>query len=148
MPIRRELRPLYPAHWRELSRRVRFERAAGACEGCGRPHGLTIRCLPDGRWFDPGRGTWRDRRGRPARWPDLEEMTRQYTTRAVLAAAHLDNDPATTGCAISAASVSDAISCMTAPGIRCSAGSPTGCAMPAATCSSVPIGMAGAPPWS
>src|SRR5689334_16082814 len=93
MPIRRELRPLYPAHWRELSRRVRFDRAAGACEGCGRPHGLTIRCVPDGRWFDPGRGTWRDRRGRPARWPDLEEMTRQYTTRVVLAAAHLDNDP-------------------------------------------------------
>ena len=29
----------------------------------------------------------------PARWPDLEEMTRQYTTRVVLAAAHLDNDP-------------------------------------------------------
>ena len=93
MPIRRELRPLYPAHWRELSRRVRFERAGGACEACGRPHGLTIRCLPDGRWFDPGLGTWRDRRGRPARWPDLEEMTRQYTTRVVLATAHLDNDP-------------------------------------------------------
>ena len=92
MPIRRELRPLYPAHWRELSRRVRFERAGGACEGCGRPHGRTIRCLPDGRWFDPGRRTWRDRRGRAARWPDLEEMTRQYTTRVVLAAAHLDND--------------------------------------------------------
>jgi len=72
---------------------VRFERAGGACEGCGRPHGLTIRCLPDGRWFDSGLGTWRDRRGRPARWPDLEEMTRQYTTRVVLAAAHLDNDP-------------------------------------------------------
>ena len=90
MPIRRELRPLYPAHWRELSRRVRFERAGGACEGCGRPHGRTIRCLPDGRWFDPDRRTWRDRRGRPARWPDLEEMTRQYTSRVVLAAAHLD----------------------------------------------------------
>ena len=53
MPIRRELRPLYPAHWPELSRRVRFERAGGACERCGRPHGLALRCLPDGRWFDP-----------------------------------------------------------------------------------------------
>jgi hypothetical protein len=93
MPIRPELRPLYPAHWPELSRRVRFERAGGACEGCGRPHGRKVRCLPDGRWFDPGLGTWRDRRGRAARWPDLEEMTRQYTTHVVLAAAHLDNDP-------------------------------------------------------
>jgi hypothetical protein len=31
MPIRRELRPLYPPHWRELSRRVRFERAPQVC---------------------------------------------------------------------------------------------------------------------
>ena len=52
MPIRRELRDLYPAHWRELSRRVRFERAHGMCQGCGRPHGATVRCLPDGRWYD------------------------------------------------------------------------------------------------
>ena len=31
MPIRRELRCLYPPHWRELSRRIRFERADGRC---------------------------------------------------------------------------------------------------------------------
>jgi hypothetical protein len=30
MPIRPELRPLYPPHWRELSRRVRFESAEGS----------------------------------------------------------------------------------------------------------------------
>jgi hypothetical protein len=94
MPIRRELRSLYPAHWRELSRRVRFERAGGICQGCGRPHGATVRCLPDGRWYDPARKTWRDRRGRTARWPDLEQLVRLRTTRVVLAAAHLDHDPA------------------------------------------------------
>ena len=93
MPIRRELRSLYPAHWRDLSRRVRFERAGGMCQGCGRPHGATVRCLPDGRWYDPARQTWRDRRGRIARWPDLEQMVRLRTTRVVLAAAHLDHDP-------------------------------------------------------
>jgi hypothetical protein len=93
MPIRRELRDLYPAHWRELSRRIRFERAGGVCQGCGRPHGTTVRCLPDGRWFDSARQTWRDRRGRTARWPDLEQMVRLRTTRVVLAAAHLDHDP-------------------------------------------------------
>lgn len=93
MPIRRELRCLYPAHWRELSHRVRFERAGGACQCCGRPHGIELRCLPDGRWFDPTLRTWRDRRGRPARWPDLTELTRQRTTRVVLAAAHVDHDP-------------------------------------------------------
>jgi hypothetical protein len=93
MPIRRELRDLYPAHWRELSQRIRFERAGGLCQGCGRPHGITVRCLPDGRWYDSTRNTWCDRRGRSARWPDLEQMVRLRTTRVVLAAAHLDHDP-------------------------------------------------------
>jgi hypothetical protein len=93
MPIRRELRDLYPAHWHALSRRVRFERARGMCQGCGRPHGSTVRCLPDGRWYDSARNTWRDRRGGLARWPDLEQIVRLRTTRVVLAAAHLDHDP-------------------------------------------------------
>ena len=93
MPIRPELRVLYPRHWRELSHRVRFERARGQCQGCGRPHLARLRCLPDGRWFDEVAKTWRDRRGRPARWPDLVEAIRLRTTRVVLAAAHLDSDP-------------------------------------------------------
>ena len=93
MPIRTELRPLYPPHWRELSSHVRFERAGGKCQRCGRPHLVLLRCLPDGRWFDEKAATWRDRRGRPARWPDLVEATRFRMTRVVLAAAHLDSDP-------------------------------------------------------
>ena len=93
MPIRPELRALYPRAWRELSHRVRFERARGQCQGCGRPHLVRLRCLPDGRWFDEAAKTWRDRRGRPARWPDLVEAIRLRTTRVVLAAAHLDSDP-------------------------------------------------------
>ena len=93
MPIRRELRDLYPTHWRELSKRVRFERAQGLCQGCGRPHGATVRCLPDGRWYDPAANMARPARP-PARWPDLEQMVRLRTTRVVLAAAHLDHDPA------------------------------------------------------
>jgi hypothetical protein len=48
MPIRPELRPLYPPHWRELSSHVRFERAGGKCQRCGRPHLALLRCLPDG----------------------------------------------------------------------------------------------------
>jgi hypothetical protein len=93
MPIRPELRPLYPPHWRELSSHVRFERAGGKCQRCGRPHLALLRCLPDGRWFDEKAATWRDRRGHPARWPDLVEATRFRRTRVVLAAAHLDSDP-------------------------------------------------------
>ena len=93
MPIRPELRSRYPRNWSEISRRVRFERAAGRCERCGRPHGVQIRCLADGRWLDPHTGLWRSGRGRPARWPDLEDWARLRTTRVVLAAAHLDHDP-------------------------------------------------------
>ena len=36
MPIRGELRPLYPALWPELSRRVRFERPKSAGEALRR----------------------------------------------------------------------------------------------------------------
>ena len=93
MPIRPELRPLYPKNWQELSRHVRFERARGKCKRCGRPHLARLRCLPDGRWFDEQAATWRNRRGRPARWPDLVEATRFRVTRVVLAAAHMDSDP-------------------------------------------------------
>jgi hypothetical protein len=93
MPIRPELRPLYPPRWRELSARVRFARAGGRCQGCGRPHLASVRCLPDGRWWDAAARTWRGRHGRPARWPDLVELARHRTTRAVLAAAHLNHDP-------------------------------------------------------
>ncbi len=93
MPIRADLRPLYPRDWSAISRRVRFGRAGGRCEGCGRPHGAVLRGLPDGRWFDPERASWRDARGRPARWPDLEDWARLRRSRVVLAAAHLDHDP-------------------------------------------------------
>jgi hypothetical protein len=94
MPIRPEFRPLYPPDWPALSRRVRFERAGGRCQGCARPHLAHVRCLPDGRWFDETARTWRDRLGRPARWPDLIDAVNVRQTRVVLAAAHLDNDPA------------------------------------------------------
>jgi hypothetical protein len=93
MPIRAELRGFYPSDWPQISRHVRFERAGGICEECGRPHGATIRCLPDGRWFDATGHTWRNRRGRPARWPDLVETAQIRQTRVILAAAHLDHDP-------------------------------------------------------
>jgi hypothetical protein len=93
MPIKPELRWFYPADWAQISRRVRFERAGGTCEGCGRPHGETVRCLPDGRWFDGTRHTWRSDRGRPSRWPDLEDAVQMRQTRVILAAAHLDHDP-------------------------------------------------------
>ena len=93
MPIRREFRKMYPTNWATLSHRVRFELGGGRCHRCARPHLAKVRCLPDGRWFDEAAHIWRDRRGRPARWPDLIDTAHVRETRVVLAAAHLDNDP-------------------------------------------------------
>ena len=38
MPIRPDLKKLYPPDWRQISRRIRFERAQRRCERCGAPH--------------------------------------------------------------------------------------------------------------
>lgn len=46
---------------------------AARCRCCGRPHGVVVRCLADGRWYDPDAQTWRDSRGRRAPWPDVVE---------------------------------------------------------------------------
>ena len=106
MPIRPEHRWLYPIDWRELSAFVRFKRAKGRCERCGRPHGAKVQHLGDGRWYDEERGCWRDDRGRmvrgiaaPGRLPRQLRMTELAgeavlpRTRVVLASAHLDHDP-------------------------------------------------------
>jgi len=89
MPIKAEMRWFYPIDWPQLSRHVRFERAGGVCQGCGRPHGEIVRVLLDGRRFDTTRQTWRNSRGRSVPQPDIEDATR---TRIILAAAHLDHD--------------------------------------------------------
>ena len=93
MPIKAEMRWFYPIDWPQLSQYVRFERAGGVCQLCRRPHGESVRCLPDGRWYDEDRRTWRNHRGRPARRPDREEAARIRQTRVVLAAAQLDHNP-------------------------------------------------------
>ena len=94
MPIRPQFRWLYPIDWRQLSAVIRFERAKGRCEACGRPHGRQVRHLGDGRWFDEERQIWRDGRGRDLpRVKLLADDPVARSTRVVLAAAHLDHDP-------------------------------------------------------
>ena len=56
MPIRPEYRFLYPIDWLQLSATIRFGRAGGRCEHCGRPHGEIVLHLGDGRWWDAKRG--------------------------------------------------------------------------------------------
>jgi hypothetical protein len=96
MPIRREHRFFYPIDWPQLSAAIRFRRAGGRCEGCGRPHGRIVYHLGDGRWWDPETASWRDGRGRrtqlKAGTADVLRIVRR--TRVVLAAAHRDHDTA------------------------------------------------------
>jgi hypothetical protein len=106
VPIRPDHRWLYPIDWPELSRLIRFRRARGRCEGCGRPHGADVIHLDDGRWWDEERGRWRDARGRRVAGLPRPDRTRaaqgsllgeggylHRRTRVVLATAHRDHDP-------------------------------------------------------
>jgi len=56
MPIRPEHRFFYPIDWAQLSAVIRFGRAKGCCEGCGRPHRRMVYHLGDGRWWDAEAG--------------------------------------------------------------------------------------------
>lgn len=83
MPIRRALLPLYGADWSAISHRIRFERARGRCEACGRPHGALVITTADGGWIDPATGE--------AWLPGPAEF--RGATRVHLATAHVDHDP-------------------------------------------------------
>lgn len=111
MPIARENRWLYPIDWPELSRLIRFGRAKGRCERCGRPHGREVVHLGDGTWWDEEHGRWRDGRGRRVRGlppPSVMEASEPPldglgpvpvlpVTTVVLASCHLGHDPGRNG---------------------------------------------------
>jgi hypothetical protein len=95
MPVRKDLLPLYGSDWAELSHRIRFDRARGRCEACGRPHGRIILVLPGGRWMDPaGDAVWRAASGVPIPDPPVADLWRLRLLRVVLTTAHLDHNPA------------------------------------------------------
>ena len=98
MPIRREHRYFYPIDWTQLSAMIRFVRAEGRCEGCGRPHMEDVQHLGDGRWWDAEAERWRDDRGRFVRralsLPESMEPGLVKVTRVVLATAHRNHDTA------------------------------------------------------
>ncbi|TXN21898.1 hypothetical protein [Methylobacterium sp. WL19] len=99
MPIRREHRFFYPIDWPQLSAVIRFRRAKGLCEQCGRPHGRIVLHLGDGRWWDAGAGQWRDGRGRRLRiQPSEAEIAAVIrTTKVFLATAHRNHDTSVNG---------------------------------------------------
>lgn len=97
MPIKPELRGFYPLDWHELSRSIRFRRAKGHCEHCGRPHGQFVCAFGDGRWYDALAARWRDGHGKCVRTnlPSPEALTDSWGHRWTLvrlACAHLNHD--------------------------------------------------------
>lgn len=96
MPIRPNERAFYPIDWRELSAVIRFGRARGKCEQCGRPHKRLVLHLGDGRWYDAEAGTWRNGKGKPIslRPTALPLLLTIRSTRVVLATAHRNHDTA------------------------------------------------------
>ena len=86
---------LYPIDWRELSLSIRFRRAKGRCEGCGRPHGRDVVHLGDGQWWDEGARTWRCGQGKRHRRlrPPHSTSLPMRRTRVFLSTCHLDHDP-------------------------------------------------------
>ena len=92
MPIHPDNRGRYPSDWREISRRIRFDRAGGRCEctgQCGSPH--PSRCAaPHGVVVErPFARPWDWRRVDHAYDGDLVGRT----VRIVLTVAHLDHTP-------------------------------------------------------
>lgn len=81
----------YPPNWKEISRRIRFERAKGKCEACLAPHGEIIFRNParledwvmiiDGEYHLPS--------GKP-----LDDYGFEYSksVKVILTVAHLDHD--------------------------------------------------------
>ena len=96
MPIRREHRFFYPIDWPQLSAVIRFGRAKGRCEACQRPHGRTVFCLGDGRWWDDEAASWRDGAGGLAciEVGTADVLGEIRTTRVVLATGHRNHDTA------------------------------------------------------
>lgn len=92
MPIRPQDKWFYLIYWPQLSAVIRFERARGRCERCGRPHGRKVQHLGDGRWLDEDERTWRNGRGHRLTTRVGDEIVIRLT-KVALAAAHLDHDP-------------------------------------------------------
>jgi hypothetical protein len=94
MPIRPDLREHYTGPiWRLITNFVRFERAKGCCETCGRRHGQIMCTLPDGRVHFWGEPEWFWSNDEVAPYPNLMDMLEAKFSKVSLATAHLNNDP-------------------------------------------------------
>ncbi len=91
MPIKN--RKAYPKNWKAISNAIRFGRAGGRCERCGRPHGVTVWVSDDGSWGDPVTGRRYNDRGQPLNAGAMSEWPQGRRVKTILTCAHLDHDP-------------------------------------------------------
>ena len=97
MPIKPELQGFYPIDWPQFFHSIRFRRAKGRCEHCGRPHGKIAQHLGDGRWYDQESERWRDGQSRRVRTnlpapAHIPAEIPAFVTQVYLSCAHLDHD--------------------------------------------------------
>ena len=95
MPIRAEMKALYPANWREISLSIRA-RAGQCCEQCGVPN-YEIGARAGGKWWkaEPKGSEDHDhpRAGEDFPCRNGDEVQWLRTIRIILTVAHLDHDP-------------------------------------------------------
>ena len=98
MPIKAENKARYPKDWKQISERIRFERAENKCEFCGVPNGLFI---VRGETFE-GKPCWQDDDGAIWSYPENIRLGDNYVgdlygkvtyAKIVLTVAHLDHTP-------------------------------------------------------
>jgi len=90
-------RSKYPENWEEISRQIRFERAAGKCEQCGVAHGAEIIREPgtDRFWYHDlqmlmDSGLVRDASGSLVNYYELpEDFVDWKVTRVILTVHHI-----------------------------------------------------------
>lgn len=102
MPIRREMKALYPKNWKQIRSDILL-RAHNRCEKCGRPNGALVVVSPKGDWtecYESGMPKeWRDENGDWIAYPDgfydnIHESNPEYRmVRTILTISHQDHDP-------------------------------------------------------
>lgn len=74
MPIKPENKSKYPANWKEISKRIRFDRAAGFCEVCG-TRNYSVGCWDGDRWVGICGNIYYDCAGHGLQYPSLTPLT-------------------------------------------------------------------------
>ena len=93
MPIHPDFRHLYPPDWRALANHIKFERAGGRCEWCGRPHGQIVLVITAGGWLDPETGEGYDDQGQSLGLCQSSDGPEGRLVKTILTCAHLDQNP-------------------------------------------------------